>query len=93
MDNNEKIEINKKELEILLLQNKEMKSLLKESYNGFISLNKLINLKDLAKNGLGFIALKLPSIIRNLQDNKDLFSFLNNDFLNKLEKYGNPNKQ
>lgn len=80
-----KIEVERDQLEELIRQNKEMKEIMKEAYTGFKNIKSVVNLPKTAN--IGMLTLTLPGIIKAVQKNPQLFSFLNNDFLNKIEKY------
>jgi hypothetical protein len=87
MENN-KIEIEKQKLIDLLEQNKEMKDLLTKGYSTIAMILKLLNLNKVENLKSFNLTLKLPLIIRTINENKNQFSdILNSDFLNKIEKY------
>jgi len=81
------MEIDPKKLEILLFQNKEMKEIINKCYNGYNSLDKVIQFETIKTINFSVIMRKIP-LIKNLisNENKDL-KFFNKDFLNKIKKY------
>lgn len=74
------------EIQRLRKENEELKALIKEGKEKFEKIKDILNIKEIANMNMLFV--KLPLIIRSIQNNPELIQEILN-YLEKLKKYEN----
>lgn len=79
----EKIEISKVQLNELLQQNADLKTLLKDLYSVYIVVEPMIN----SEENLMQLAARIPKILRKLKSDETIQKVFNKDFETTIKKY------